>query len=728
MNNGSQDQLLRNHQAIINSEATTIPSMQILKNIADDVTSSPSPLRAGINEDGIFDNFPEHGEFLKKHVFTIPEHYSRATTTDIPDYWTISPQDMRKTIGSFSKELLDILKSLKTNIVIHSGNKKSIESLPGGQGLSSSAVDGAETTWKASDGTIFWGSRSKNPLSDLYWQLCDSYVEKSMQDDDAKKAALDVLKIALKETDTSIPLIQKLKGINDDSADDEERTREVLRLFWISKQGEAKNRINWTNAFENGRYPDGYEDLMQENTDGSKIEDHEKIPVNTVKDSGDRQSPALTTVAQTISGRNGTTRAVAITQYFENILNDTQLAAIKQDNTGPTIVKGIPGSGKTKSLVALMLMLSSLYGVPQEQILMLTFSRDARRRVQDSFTAEKGKFATFLAEEGLTDKELKDISKKNGILSFKTGNINDDTANPTIATTHSFALSLITGVDALDIDGINYNARAGTKKAFDPELQLVGTNKQEEMITAIINQFTLPQQLALRALNTGEGSLSSTIATKIQAAKDTENMSEINENPVLQRIWHKYNEMLSSNNQLDYSDLISRVAKHLENNNADRDRVRARYRHVMVDEFQDINLMQRRLIKAVTASNGANLTVVGDEHQAIYGFRGANTEFSDPANFEKWHGLFNGSTRGKVKNVMLGVNYRARYILAQLATIFDGRNWISGKMGDTIGSASGTVNIFNAESKSVKASMNEQDNYMASIIRKNLDPKPGQMI
>lgn len=730
LNNGSQDQLLRNHQAIINSEATTIPSMQILKNIADDVTSSPSPLRAGINEDGIFDKFPEHGEFLKNHVFTIPEHYSRATTTDIPDYWTISPQDMRKTIGSFSKELLDILKSLKTNIVIHSGNKNSIESLPGGQGLSSSAVDGAETTWKASDGTIFWGSRSKNPLSDLYWQLCDSYVEKSMQDDDTKKAALDVLKIALKETDTSIPLIQKLREIDNDSADDEERTREVLRLFWIAKQGEAKNRINWTNAFENGRYPDGYEDLMQENTNGSKIEDHERIPVNTARDSGDRQSPALTTAAQTIRGRNGTTREVAITQYFENMLNDTQLAAIKQDNTGPTIVKGIPGSGKTKSLVALMLMLSSLYGIPQEQILMLTFSRDARRRVKDSFTAEKGKFATFLTEEGLTDKELRDKSKQNGILSFKTGDINDDRANPTIATTHSFALSLITGVDALDINGINYNTRTGTRKAFDPDLQLVGTNKQEEMITAIINQFTLPEQLALRALNTGEGSLSSTIATKIQAAKDTENMSEINENPVLQRIWHKYNEMLSSNDQLDYSDLISKVAKHLENNNHDRDKVRARYRHVMVDEFQDINLMQRRLIKAVTASNGANLTVVGDEHQAIYGFRGANTEFSDTTNFEKWHGLFNGSTRGKVKNVMLGVNYRARYILAQLATIFDGRNWISGKMGDTIGSASGTVNIFNAKSKSVKASMNEQDNYMASIIRKKFgsEARPDDLV
>jgi len=718
LNNGSQDQLLRNHQAIINSEAATIPSMRILKNIADDVTSSPSPLRAGINEDGIFDKFPEHGEFLKNHVFTIPEHYSRATTTDIPDYWTISPQDMRKTIGSFSKELLDILKSLKINIVIHSGNKNSIESLPGGQGLSSSAVDGAETTWKASDGTIFWGSRSKNPLSDLYWQLCDSYVEKSMQDDDTKKDALDILKIALKETDTSIPLIQKLKAINDDSADDEERTREVLRLFWIAKQGEAKNRINWTNAFENGRYPDGYEDLMQENTNGSKIEDHERIPVNTVRDSGDRQSPTLTTAAQTIRGRNGATREVAITKYFEDMLNDTQLAAIKQDNTGPTIVKGIPGSGKTKSLVALMLMLSSLYGVSQEQILMLTFSRDARRRVKDSFTAEKGKFATFLTQEGLTDNELRDKSKQDGILSFKTGNINDDRANPTIATTHSFALSLITGVDALNIDGINYNAKTGTKKAFDPDLQLVGTNKQEEMITAIINQFTLPQQVALRALNTGEGSLSSTIATKIQAAKDTENMSEIKENPVLERIWHKYNEMLSSNNQLDYSDLISKVAKHLENNNHDRNNVRARYRHVMVDEFQDINLMQRRLIKAVTASNGANLTVVGDEHQAIYGFRGANTEFSDATNFEKWHGLFNGSTRGKVKNVMLGVNYRARYILAQLATIFDGRNWISGKMGDTIGSASGTVNIFNAKSKSGKASMNEQDNYMASIIRK----------
>ena len=86
----------------------------------------------------------------------------------------------------------------------------------------------------------------------------------------------------------------------------------------------------------------------------------------------------------------------------------------------------------------------------------------------------------------------------------------------------------------------------------------------------------------------------------------------------------------------DYADLIRRATIEAE---AHRDELRARYRHVFVDEYQDTDPGQVALLRAI-AGDGRDLVVVGDPHQSIYGFRGADVRgiLDFPAAFPRLDG------------------------------------------------------------------------------------------
>jgi DNA helicase-2/ATP-dependent DNA helicase PcrA len=92
---------------------------------------------------------------------------------------------------------------------------------------------------------------------------------------------------------------------------------------------------------------------------------------------------------------------------------------------------------------------------------------------------------------------------------------------------------------------------------------------------------------------------------------------------VVKRVYKRYQEMLLANNGLDFDDLLLWTAVLLEENQAVRDRYARRYEHILVDEFQDTNLAQYRLLKHL-ASFHMNIFVVGDTDQSIYRWRGAD--------------------------------------------------------------------------------------------------------
>ena len=91
----------------------------------------------------------------------------------------------------------------------------------------------------------------------------------------------------------------------------------------------------------------------------------------------------------------------------------------------------------------------------------------------------------------------------------------------------------------------------------------------------------------------------------------------------VRRVYGEYEERLARAHAMDFGDLIYRLVRALESNDALREEIAGRFSHVLVDEFQDTNHAQYRLVRALCA-NHRNLCVVGDDDQSIYRWRGAD--------------------------------------------------------------------------------------------------------
>ena len=114
------------------------------------------------------------------------------------------------------------------------------------------------------------------------------------------------------------------------------------------------------------------------------------------------------------------------------------------------------------------------------------------------------------------------------------------------------------------------------------------------------------------------------------------------------QVYPKYQEMLRACAAFDFDDLIVEPVRLMENDEGVKQRWGSKYRFVMVDEFQDTNPAQLRMVRALVREHG-NLCVVGDDDQSIYSWRGA-----DPTNILKFGELFPGA-----KIVKLEQNYRS---------------------------------------------------------------------
>jgi len=88
-------------------------------------------------------------------------------------------------------------------------------------------------------------------------------------------------------------------------------------------------------------------------------------------------------------------------------------------------------------------------------------------------------------------------------------------------------------------------------------------------------------------------------------------------------VYHLYEKRMLEANAMDFDDLLVRTVNALELFEEVRERWRRTFRHVLVDEYQDTNHAQYRLLQLLTEEHG-NLMVVGDEDQSIYGFRHAD--------------------------------------------------------------------------------------------------------
>ena len=122
-------------------------------------------------------------------------------------------------------------------------------------------------------------------------------------------------------------------------------------------------------------------------------------------------------------------------------------------------------------------------------------------------------------------------------------------------------------------------------------------------------------------------------------------------------IYDLYEEAKRKHGGVDFGDLIMRPARLLEKDEAIRVAVRLRHRHVLVDEYQDVNRASAHLLKMV-AGNGERLWVVGDARQSIYRFRGASS-----TNMVRFGTDYPGAVVDR-----LDVNYRSTGPIVQTVT------------------------------------------------------------
>jgi DNA helicase-2/ATP-dependent DNA helicase PcrA len=120
------------------------------------------------------------------------------------------------------------------------------------------------------------------------------------------------------------------------------------------------------------------------------------------------------------------------------------------------------------------------------------------------------------------------------------------------------------------------------------------------------------------------------VRAQISGAKnkliDADSYSPTEDNPfeeVVADLYPLYEKRMLEANAMDFDDLLVRTVNVLEISEEARERWRHTFRHVLVDEYQDTNYAQYRLLQLLTEDHG-NLMVVGDEDQSIYGFRHAD--------------------------------------------------------------------------------------------------------
>jgi DNA helicase-2/ATP-dependent DNA helicase PcrA len=131
-------------------------------------------------------------------------------------------------------------------------------------------------------------------------------------------------------------------------------------------------------------------------------------------------------------------------------------------------------------------------------------------------------------------------------------------------------------------------------------------------------------------------------------------------------IWEQYEEAKRRRGVLDFEDLLARCAEEMRWDHEFAASARWRYRHLFVDEYQDVNPAQQRLLHAWLGPN-EDLCVVGDPHQAIYGWNGAN-----PRAIEEFPADFPGASLRE-----LSTNYRStREVLTIAGAVLGGSSTI----------------------------------------------------
>jgi DNA helicase-2/ATP-dependent DNA helicase PcrA len=262
----------------------------------------------------------------------------------------------------------------------------------------------------------------------------------------------------------------------------------------------------------------------------------------------------------------------SIPEVFLDILqhlNPPQKEAVTAE-PGQILVLAGPGSGKTRVLTQRIAYLIYAMGVKPYHILAVTFTNKAAREMES---------------------RVKKI-------------LTEDLEGLWLGTFHSICARLL--------------RREAQFLPFNENFVIMDSDDQEALIKRVFKELDLDDKLynpfAIREMI-------SRAKSNLVLPKEFVTRTYMEE--VARRVYERYQQLLESNNAVDFDDLLLCTVRLLEDQAEVRAKYAQRFEHVLVDEFQDTNLAQYEIVRLLSSAHH-NLFVVGDEDQSIYRWRGAD--------------------------------------------------------------------------------------------------------
>lgn len=312
-------------------------------------------------------------------------------------------------------------------------------------------------------------------------------------------------------------------------------------------------------------------------------------------------------------------------------LNSAQLEAVTHES-GPLLIVAGAGTGKTTVLARRYAWLFGSRGLKSENILALTFTEKAAEEMEDRVLQllPNGAYDFWISTfHGFCQRILEEFALEIGLPNhFRI-----------VSETDAWLL-LKRRIDELPLD--HYRPLGNPVKFLGGLLQHISRAKDEGV--SVERYLDFVRDLALD----GDAEFVEGEKKRLQELADS---------------YAAYRQILRQDGALDFGDLIVETLRLLRERPGVLKELRSRFKMIMVDEFQDTNWAQYELVKLL-AGDDKNLTVVGDDDQAIYKFRGASL-----ANILQFRDDF-----PEAKTVALTENYRSRQEILDTAYGFIKKN------------------------------------------------------
>ncbi len=262
----------------------------------------------------------------------------------------------------------------------------------------------------------------------------------------------------------------------------------------------------------------------------------------------------------------------------DNTLNPNQLEAVTHGE-GPLLILAGAGSGKTRIITHRIVHLIEKQGISPHRILAVTFTNKAAD-------------------------EMKERIRKL---------IKTPVERLWIGTFHSICLRIL----RMETKSLN---------SYEPNFVIYDDNDQLKIIKELLQQLDVSEKVIDPRKARAE----------IDFLKSRGINTEINPDSPREKIMSKllilYEENLKKNNAMDFGDLLNLTVRLFEENPSVLQKYQNKFEHILVDEYQDTNYPQYKIVKLL-AGTKRNVFVVGDDNQSIYSWRGA--DINNILNFEK---------------------------------------------------------------------------------------------